>query len=306
VLAQYFLGRHVTLPLISDRTRVDLFYQLMEQRHMGFSWRNRLLNLENLAKLWRYERAVGRRSMLEVVCGPDDERFLRRFIRPRAQIAVIPNGVDLDYFDPQVTAEIPRDPPPTLLFCGAMDYNPNVDAMRWYFAAMHQPLRRLVPNLRLLIVGKDPTPEVRRWSDLENVTVTGGVPDVRPFYRRAWAQIVPLRIGGGTRLKIVESLALGTPVISTTIGAQGLNLRHNEEILLADTAPNFVRECERLLKDSVLHKSLAHAGRRAVEARLSWPMLGKQLCDWYERLFGIVTKRPSVARNVDQLQSQAH
>src|SRR5690606_17123238 len=120
----------------------------------------------------------------------------------------------------------PRAAEPAILFCGAMDYNPNIDALRWFFAEMHPAILQRVPNLKTLIVGKDPAPEVKAYSARPGVTVTGGVPDVRPYYKKAWLQIVPLRIGGGTRLKIVESLGVGTPVVSTTIGAQGLGLRH--------------------------------------------------------------------------------
>jgi len=140
--------------------------------------------------------------------------------------------VDLDYFHPDAAPD-PRAEKPTVLFCGAMDYNPNIDALRWYFGDVHERLRQLVPELRVLIVGKAPVAEVLAYGGKPGVTVTGGVPDVRPYYRRSWLQIVPLRIGGGTRLKIVESMAIGTPVVSTTIGAQGLDLRHGEDILLA-------------------------------------------------------------------------
>src|SRR5439155_1485278 len=109
------------------------------------------------------------------------------------------------------------------------------------------------------------------------------VPDVRPYYRRAWLQIVPLRIGGGTRLKIVESMAMKTAVVSTSIGAQGLGLRHEHNILLADTAADFVRETARALKDAALRERLEGAGLHTVRERLSWPILGQRFCDIIER-----------------------
>lgn len=111
------------------------------------------------------------------------------------------------------------------------------------------------------------------------------MPDVRPFYRRAWLQIVPLRIGGGTRLKIPESLAMGTPVVSTTIGAQGLDLRHGHDLLLADTPEAFVRETARALTTPALRSHLEKEGARTVHARLSWSLLGKQLSDYYANRF---------------------
>jgi glycosyltransferase involved in cell wall biosynthesis len=115
------------------------------------------------------------------------------------------------------------------------------------------------------------------------VEVTGGVPDVRPYYRQAWLQIVPIRIGGGTRLKIVESLGMKTAVVSTTIGAQGLGLRHGFDILLADTATDFAAQTVVALGDPALRSKLEEQGISSVRTRLSWIGLGQQLSDLYSR-----------------------
>lgn len=262
----------------------------MERQNLRFSGKERLLNYENYTKLWFYERAVARRSTMQVVCGIDDANFTRRFISRKVPITIIPNGVDIDYFQQDAAAR--RDDDPTVIFCGAMDYNPNMDALRWYFGTMHQALLREVPNLRVLIVGKDPGAEIKGFGETHsNVTVTGGVPDVRPYYKRAWTQIVPLRIGGGTRLKIPESIAIGTPVVSTTIGAQGLDLRHGEDILLADTPDSFVRETARILKDPALRGHIERTGLGTVRARLAWPSLASQLSDAYAEAVGV--KQPA-------------
>ncbi len=284
VLAQFFVRENTNIPVVLDRTRVDLQYQLMEQRRMKFSLKTRLLNLENLIKLWAFEKTVARRCALQVVCGPDDQTFIRRYISQAVPISVIPNGVDLDYFHP-LAVHLPRDPDPTLIFCGAMDYNPNVDALRWFFSEIHEPLLSRVPALKVLIVGKDPGPEIRAYSNRPGVTVTGGVPDVRPYYRRAWLQIVPLRIGGGTRLKIVESLGIGTPVISTRIGAQGLDLGDNREILYAETTTEFIDQTVRALNDPSLRSALETFGRDSIGSRLSWARLGEVLSGEYQERF---------------------
>ena len=107
---------------------------------------------------------------------------------------------------------------------------------------------------------------------------------MRPYYRRAWLQIVPLRIGGGTRLKIVESLSIGTPVVSTTIGAQGLDLVHGHEILLADTVGDFAEQTARLLEDTALRSSIEARGMGIAQARFGWPTLGRQLSQHYTNL----------------------
>ena len=284
VMAQYFFNGLGHLPLAVDRTRVDLQFQLAQREALSSGVRQTVLDWENLAKLKRFERRVAKRAAVEVVCGPDDETFLRRSISRDVPVQVITNGVDLDYFVPGASPE-PRATDPTVLFCGAMDYTPNIDALRWFLDGMHESLRRRVPNLRVLIVGKAPVAEVQAYGLLPGVTVTGGVPDVRPFYRRAWLQIVPLRIGGGTRLKIPESMAMGTPVVSTTIGAQGLGLRHGDDLLLADTPETFVEETARALSNPSLRTHLQQEGMKTVHARLSWPMLGQQLSDYYAKRF---------------------
>jgi len=286
VMAQYFFDTLASLPLAVDRSRVDLQFQIAQREAMSEGLRQTVLDWENLAKLRRFERRVARRAAVEVVCGPDDETFIRAHISRAVPVRVITNGVDLDYFSPQGSSA-PRDPEPTVLFCGAMDYTPNVDALSWFFRDMHEPLRRQVSELRVLIVGKSPTAEVQAYGQRPGVIVTGGVPDVRPFYRRAWLQIVPLRIGGGTRLKIPESMAMGTPVVSTTVGAQGLDLRHGEDLLLGDTPKTFVEETARALDNAQLRFHLETEGRRTVLARLSWTMLGQQLSDYYAARFGV-------------------
>lgn len=286
ILAQYFFHqRRSHLPLVADRTRVDLQYQLMEQRQMRPGVKARMLALENLFKLWAYERRVASRTRLQIVCGPDDQDFVRRFIRRSLDTAVIPNGVDTTFFHPDAAEGEVRSAEPSILFCGAMDYQPNIDALRWYFAEMHHALAARIPGLRVWIVGRDPGPEVLACARNPNVLVTGAVPDVRPFYRRAWLQIVPLRIGGGTRLKIVESMAMGTPVVSTTVGAQGLSLRHGQDILLADSANDFVRLTADTLQNPAMRRRLETAALDAVRSRLSWPKLGQKLAAVYQERF---------------------
>ena len=284
VMAQYFLNGLGHLPLAVDRSRVDLQFQIAQRQAMSRGLRQAVLDWETLIKLKRFERRVARRAAVEVVCGPDDETFIREHISRQLPVQVVTNGVDLDYFTLTASSE-PRAGEPTALFCGAMDYTPNVDALRWFFAQMHEPLRRRIPNLRVLIVGKSPLPEVQAYAERPGVTVTGSVPDVRPFYRRAWLQIIPLRIGGGTRLKIPESMAMETPVVSTTIGAQGLSLRHEHDLLLADTPEAFVRETARALLEPALRTHLEQEGLRTVRARLSWARLGQELSDYYENRF---------------------
>lgn len=281
-LAQYFTGALRNERLSVDRSRVDLQFQLMEHRTLGLPLRTKVLRCESYAKLWFYERKISARAALQVVCGPDDEVFIRRRIRQRTPIAVVGNGVDLTFFTPDAVAT-ERAEKPTLLFCGAMDYSPNVDALRYWFGEIHDRVVARIPDLRLLVVGKSPTAEVSAYAAKPGVTVTGTVPDVRPYYREAWAQIVPLRIGGGTRLKIPESMAMGTPVVSTTIGAQGLNLSHGDDILLGDSPQQFADETVRILSEATLRRDIAENGLKTVRARFSWERIGQQFRNAFKK-----------------------
>ncbi|SRR5579862_6164042 len=283
VMWQYVSKIDSAAPLVMDRSRVDLLFQTEEFNVLKLRAKERWLRRENLWKLARYERKVARALAATVVCGPDDETFSRRHIFAEARIKVLANGVDETFWDRAKFPSTPA-PEPTVLFCGVMDYSPNVSGLEWYFRESDPLLLKRVPNRRILIVGKNPAPEVLALGKIPGVTVTGGVPDVRPYYRQAWAQMAPLLIGGGTRLKIVESACLGTPVVSTTIGAQGLDLRHDEHILLADEPETFAGAVGDMLTDTGLRSRLAEAGRRQVLEKYTWRKLGLDLSDYYVSL----------------------
>jgi glycosyltransferase involved in cell wall biosynthesis len=270
---------------VMDRSRVDLLFQREELQVLRLGGKERLLRQENLWKLARYERRVAQAIAATIVCGPDDETFSRANIAGETEIKVLANGVDEEFFDRAKFPPAP-DPDPTILFCGAMDYSPNISGLQWYFRECDPCLRQRLPSRRILIVGKNPLPEVRAFSEIPGVTVTGEVPDVRPYYQRASVQMVPLLIGGGTRLKIVESLCLGTPVVSTTIGAQGLNLVNGTHLLLADKPAAFSAALVNMLTDPALREALVEAGRARVLEKLTWRQLGRELSDYYTALRG--------------------
>ena len=191
-----------------------------------------------------------------------------------AEIHVIPNGVDVQYFGAQVPDQ--GSPRTNLLFAGSMDYSANVDAVVWFVNNIWPELNQEHPALSFTIVGRDPTAEVRALA-ADRVNVTGTVPDVRPYYSGALAAVVPLRIGSGTRLKILEAMAAGIPVISTRLGAEGLDLEDGTNILLADSAGEMIAAVNRLATSPELWLRLSRSGREMVSRSYDWRALTEDL-----------------------------
>jgi glycosyltransferase involved in cell wall biosynthesis len=171
-----------------------------------------------------------------------------------------------------------------ILFVGSMDYHANIDGVRHFAASVWPRLLELMPRTVLTIVGRNPPPPVRDLARLRGVEVTGTVEDVRPYYREALASVIPLQVGGGSRLKIYEALAAGVPVISTRLGAEGVDARDGESIIFAETPDEFCRAISDVAEDNVRWQQLAAAGRRLVSAKYDWSILGKQLVDIHKSL----------------------
>jgi glycosyltransferase involved in cell wall biosynthesis len=232
----------------------------------------------DLWKLRRLEAESARRYRHHLFCSQDDADTLRgRY--GALDAAVVPSGFDAAAFAPLPT---PRDPE-RILFLGSMDYGPNVEAVRDFVRDCLPRIHAARPAVMLEIVGGKPTPEVRALAG-PRVLVTGRVESVQPYLARAAALVVPLAIGGGTRLKIVEALALATPVVSTSIGAQGLGLEHERHLLLADGAPDFAAATLRLLGQPEEARRLGERGRAYVHDRFRWSVLGEELVDYWERV----------------------
>jgi len=183
------------------------------------------------------------------------------------RIATIPTGVDLDYFAPPAAVEPGND----LVFVGSMDWMPNIDAVNFFLDEIFPRITARRPGTTLAIVGRTPGPELRaRASGDARITISGTVPDVRPWLWGAHLSVVPLRIGGGTRLKIYEAMAARVPVVSTSIGAEGLTIDPPHNIRTADDPEAFARECTDLLEDETARSSIASAAHDMVAQRFSW------------------------------------
>ncbi|MHB0875986.1 MAG: glycosyltransferase family 4 protein [Anaerolineae bacterium] len=205
-----------------------------------------------------------------------DRQLLRR-ANPRLQPDIVPNGVDCRALQPLP----PVEGTPSLLFVGTMSYAPCADAAVYLVREVLPRIRRQLPDVELWLVGAAPPPEVQRLGTVPGVHVTGRVPDVGDYYRRSSVCVVPLRAGGGTRLKILEAMALGRPVVSTRLGAEGLDVVDGEHLWLADGADDMARAVLRLLSDRPAYERLVTNGRRLVERQYDWETVAARLLSLY-------------------------
>jgi sugar transferase (PEP-CTERM/EpsH1 system associated) len=215
-----------------------------------------------------------------VVCMTDpDARELRKFA-PSVQAHTINTGVDLEYFCPPESTSGDN----CLIFVGAFQHLPNVDAMLHFCREVFPMIREKAPGIKLLIVGSKPTPSVSHLATIPGVQVTGFVPDIRPFMARSSIYVVPLRLGVGIRGKILEAWGMGMAVVSSSVGCAGLRYRHGENILVADTSQQFAHQVLSLLQDPKGRQRLGAEGRKTAEQFYSWEKSASQLDALYQQL----------------------
>ena len=216
-------------------------------------------------RMYRFERSVCQAAGHIVAVSAVDADMMRRLFGV-SNITEIPTGVNLEYHAPQRTSHATD-----LVFVGSMDWLANVDGVLWFVREVLPLIRRGRPECRVTIAGRKPPREIVELSAADpRIVVTGTVPDVRPYLWGAAASIVPLRIGGGTRLKIYESMAAKVPIVSTTIGAEGLEAKNGENILLADSAEDFAARCLSLLESPDERARIAGSAWEMVRSRFSW------------------------------------
>lgn len=227
--------------------------------------RRLLLEIE-WRKMLRYETQACRKAQLTVAVSPQDRSILSS-LAPDADICAVPTGVDTGYFSPRDIPESPAE----LVYVGSMDWYPNEDAVLHFMQAILPLIRSEVPETTLTVVGRNPSEKLLHAARENRVAVTGTVADVRPYLARAAVCVVPLRVGGGTRLKIFEALAMGKAVVSTSVGAEGLPLKDGRHFLQADTPGGFAAAVTGLLRSGVRRRELGLAGQQLVRENYSWP-----------------------------------
>jgi len=271
-------------PNIPDLASCVLFQHNVEaliwQRHVEHAktplhrWYFRL-QAERMAA---YEGEVCRRVKRVIAVSENDARMMERNFQ-LDKVGDVPTGVDVDYFRPPAQTEPRYD----LIFLGSMDWMPNIYGAQWFCDRILPLIRRKRPECTLALVGRKPVAEMTALAAADpRITVTGTVPDVRPWLHGARVSIVPLRIGGGTRLKVFEAMAAGVPTVSTTVGAEGLDVRDGENIRLADEEEQFAEACLELLEDDAARARMAAAGQQLVASRYSWEVATEQFERWLD------------------------
>jgi glycosyltransferase involved in cell wall biosynthesis len=218
-------------------------------------------------KMRRFEQKTCRRFDSVIAVSREDAETMRNEYGV-SQVFDVPTGVDTEFFRPSGTVQ--REPF-NLVFTGSMDWLPNEDAIRYFTEEIMPLIKRAVPDVTLTVVGRNPFPGLIELSKREpSIIVTGRVDDVRPYIEKAAAYVVPLRIGGGTRLKIYEAMAMEKPIVSTSVGAEGLPLKNNVDLLLADSAEAFAQAVAKILSDRSLADRLGLSAANTVRTNFGW------------------------------------
>jgi glycosyltransferase involved in cell wall biosynthesis len=251
-------------------------------------------------KMLRYERAAVCKFQHVIAVSENDRSLMTRWV-DGDRVTVVPTGVDLAQYQPDPAASDANASAPLITFVGAMDWEPNVDGVEYFCGEVWPQIKAEVPQARFRIVGRNPDRRVQKWAsnsantnDDGSIEVTGRVPSIVEHLRQSAVVVVPLRIGGGTRLKIYEAMATGKAVVSTTVGAEGLDVHHGRDIILADNPRSFAQAVIMLFRDRELRRRYEKAAVQTA-ARYDWPAIGERFS---EVLQWVVEKKSPAVRTI--------
>ncbi len=296
--AQLFrMGQYVTHA--KETTKVldlcdSLALNLSRRAELDCTPKRFLVKLEE-KRVRRYEVEI----MKAFDCGTVVANFDRDYLLNQddtLNLSVVPMGVDLKYFyrhevngngdneTDRLIPNVPENRAKNLLFTGTMNYFPNSDAVIYFCNSIFPLIQKRHPDVTFFIVGNHPTEQVRKLADQKGVVVTGYVPDIRPYFEKASVFVAPLRAGSGIQTKNLEAMAMGTPIVTTSIGAMGMEAEAEKELLIADKPEIFAERVIHLIENPDIRENLADAGRKRVEASYDWPVLVERLEQVYAQI----------------------
>jgi len=298
MLGDYHLPEDVKVVL--DEHNIE--FELLERAYLQeTSWLRKWYNWRESRLVKRVEISFCQEADAVVVTSERESEILKSLL-PDNMVEVVPNGVDIDYFQ---SKDAGQEVDGRIIFTGAMDYYPNVKGVLFFAQKCWPLIRSQMPGATWHIVGKNPLPDVQKLAELPGITVTGSVADVRPYFNEARVAIVPLLVGGGTRLKILEAMAMRKAVVSTSLGCEGIAAVQDEHLIVADQPDALAKAVIELLNNQEKRDALATAGRELVEAEYSWERCGDQLLKILEQVSSAQENLPR-RQKADILTSAEH
>ena len=243
-------------------------------------WSGAAYSFVQWRRLRRYEARICREADQVLAVSDADAEALRDLV-PGLEIHVIPNGIDTDAYQPSLSDADEADSY-RLVFTGTMDFRPNVDAVLWFAREVLPLVQAKVPNVRFEVVGQRPHPRLKPLAQDPSIVLTGWVEDVKPYFERATVYVAPLRMGGGTRLKLLEAMSMEKPIVATSLGAEGYPVETGRELLLADSPSDFADAVVSLLESRARRLELGRVARAFVEEWYDWRVIVPQLEAVYE------------------------
>ncbi|GAB4027489.1 MAG: glycosyltransferase family 4 protein [Candidatus Microgenomates bacterium] len=233
----------------------------------------------DVAKIKYWERYYWKKADKLITMSEDDKQFIEKELGVKTNTSVVANGVDLAYFS-AVKKSLPKDP--TVLFVGTFKWLPNIEAVTEIVEQIWPLIKKKLPQAKLKIVGFSPTQKIQSYDRDPSIQVLGGIKDIRTAFATSHVLLAPIRSGKGTRYKVLEAMITGTPVVATSLAAEGLDLTHGKNVLLADTVPALASSTVRLLSSPKLQKSLGESGRRIVKQSYGWDGIARELDTVYQ------------------------
>lgn len=274
-----FLVMANTIPQnVADNTPLLLdHHELEELVYQGYlyhgTWSERLFALANILKLKRFERQHLPKFKAILSVSDYEAKLTRQWVPEGVKVWTVPNGVDTDFFHPYPD----KCKDNCIVLCGSMNVRRNIDATVWFAKHIFPRVKSAVPDAQFWIVGSSPTPEVQCLEMMPGVHVTGTVDDVRDYYAKSKVFVAPYRFGAGTKLKVLEAMAMGVPVVSTPVGCQGIEVVDGRHILIAKGEDDFSDRVIELLSNPERGRELANAGRILVQEKYDWKKIVSEL-----------------------------